>query len=81
MLTHELDIRSFRELWHFLFRKKTCPRCGGKAYRVDTLPKHSHGWERRGLDLEYTYRVKNAVQYRCDPCHAYYSLQELAEKA
>ena len=60
---------------------KTCPRCGGKAYRVDTLPRHSMGCERDDEGFQYAYKVKSAVQYRCDPCHAYFSLQELAARA
>ncbi len=81
LFVNELDIRNFRELGYFLFRRKTCPRCGGKAYRVDTLPRHSMGWERDDDGLQYAYKVKSAVQYRCDPCHAYFSLQELAARA
>ena len=78
MFVYGLDVRNLRELWYFLLRKKACPRCKGKVYRVDVLPEHSTGWERDGLDFEHAYVVKDRVQYRCDPCHAYYSLQELA---
>jgi hypothetical protein len=81
VFVYELDIRNVRELWYFLFRSKKCPRCRGKVYRVDVLPEHSSGWERDGLNFEYTRKVKDAVRYRCDPCHAYYSLQELAGAA
>ncbi len=81
MFVYELDIRTFGELWFFLFRKKRCPKCRGKVYRVDVLPEFSSGWERSGLDFEYAHKTKEAVRYRCDPCHAYYSLQELASRA
>ena len=81
MLAYELDIRNFREFVYFFFRRKKCPRCGGKAYRVDVLSEHSQGWERDGLHFEYTHKIRDAVRYRCDPCHAYYSLQALAAEA
>ena len=81
MFIYELDIRSFREFLYFFFQKKKCPRCGGKAYRVDVRSEHSQGWERDGLQFEYAHTIKDAIRYRCDPCHAYYSLQELAAKA
>ena len=81
MFVYELDIRNFREFWYFFFRRKSCPRCEGKLYRVDVLPEHSQGWERDGLEFTYAHKVKEGVRYRCDPCHAYYSLQELAAEA
>ena len=81
MFAYELDIRSFRELWFFLFRRKPCPGCGGKLYRVDVLVEHSQGWERDGLHFEYVHKTKEPVRYRCDPCHAYYWLAELAARA
>jgi hypothetical protein len=78
VFVYELDIRTFGELWYFLFRKKQCPRCRGKLYRVDVLPEFSSGWERDGLEFEYVHKTKDFVRYRCDPCHAYFSLAELA---
>jgi hypothetical protein len=81
LFVFELEIRTYQELWFFLFRKKKCPRCGGKAYRVDVLAEQSQGWEQDGLHFEYAHKVKEAVRYRCDPCHAYYSLAELAAES
>lgn len=81
MFVYELDIRNLREFWFFLFRSKTCPRCRRKVYRVDVRSEHSREWERDGLQFEYVHKIKDAVRYRCDPCHAYYSLQELAARA
>lgn len=78
MLSYQLDIRNFRELRFFLFVRKTCPRCRGRLQRVDALPEYSSGWERDGLEFEYVSRTKEAIRYRCDPCHSYFSLAELA---
>ena len=33
-----------------------------------------------GLNFRYEHKTKEAVRYRCDPCHAYYSLTELVER-
>ena len=81
MFIYELDIRTPGELWYFLFRKKKCPRCGGKLYRVGVLPEFTSGWERDGLQFEYTHTTRESARYRCDPCHAYYSLAELAARS
>lgn len=81
LFMYELDIRTLGELLYFLFRKKKCPRCGGKLSRAAVLPEFSSGWKREGLDFEYAYKTKEAVRYRCDPCHAYYTLAELAGRA
>lgn len=78
MFVYELDIRTFRELWFFLFRKKVCPRCHNKVYRVDALPQHSQDWEGDGLRFFRVRKTKIPVRYRCDPCHAYFSITELA---
>jgi len=80
MFVYELDIKNWSELWFFLFRPKKCPSCRRKVYRVDVLPEFSSGFERDGGDFTYTYRTKDRVRYRCDPCHAYYPLTELAQK-
>ncbi|MCB1607355.1 MAG: hypothetical protein KDI71_10310 [Xanthomonadales bacterium] len=81
MFIYELDIRTFREFWYFLFRKKICPACGGKVHRVDALVEHTQGWERDGPELDYEHKVKEPVRYRCDPCHEYFSLAQLARGA
>lgn len=81
MLVYELDIRNLREFIHFFFRKKECPRCGRRVYRVDVMSEHSKTWERDGLKFTRAHKIKDALRYRCDPCHAYYSLQELAAAA
>ena len=78
MFVYQLDIRNLRETWYFFFARKKCPGCGGKLYRVDTRTEHSREWERDGLQFEYVHVIKDPVRYRCDPCHAYYSLQSLA---
>ncbi len=84
VFVYELDIKNWRELWFFLFRSKTCPTCRRKLERVDVFPKFSSGWEKQedstGMDIEYAHTTKDSVRYRCDPCHAYYSLTELASK-
>jgi len=81
MFAYELDIKNLAELWFFLFRPKTCPSCRQKVYRVDVLPEFSSEFERDGTDFTYTHRTRDRVRYRCDPCHAYYSLTELVKKA
>ncbi|MGD9584952.1 MAG: hypothetical protein AB7V26_14950 [Lysobacterales bacterium] len=80
MFIYELDIKNWKELKFFLFRPKTCPVCRRKVYRVDVLPEFSSGWEQNGLGLDYAFKTKEGVRYRCDPCHAYYSLTELANR-
>jgi hypothetical protein len=81
VFVYELDIQTFSELWFFLFRKKQCPKCGRKLCRVTFPPDLSSGWEQDGLNIEYVYKTKEAIRYRCDPCHSYYSLAEIARKA
>ena len=80
MFAYERDIRSVGELGYFLFRRKRCPRCAGALYRVDVLPEFSSGWERDRLEFEHLHRIREAVRYRCDPCHAYFPLAKLAAK-
>ena len=71
-----------RELWYFLFRKKICPRCGGR------LEKHKK-WETR-LGSEFAssgeeflagnMKVKYGSYFFCCPsCGGRYSLTRLAE--
>lgn len=77
MFVYDFGIKDLTELRYVLFSKKPCPRCGRKLYRVDVLPEFSSGWERDGLKFEYTHRTTDGFRYRCDPCHAYFSLTEL----
>lgn len=82
VFSYELDIKGWRELWFFLFKPKQCPVCRRRLERVDVRPEYSSGWESdmTGLNFRYEHKTKEAVRYRCDPCHAYYSLTELVER-
>ena len=85
LFKYELDIKSWSELWFFLFHKKKCPVCQGKLERLDVWPEQSSGWEteRTGLhfEVDYAYKTKDRVKYRCPKCHAYYWLSDLAGRA
>lgn len=85
MFVYELDIKNWNELWFFLFKPKKCPTCRRKLHRVDVLPEFSSAWEAdkssNSVDFEYVHKTKDGIRYRCDPCHAYYSLTDLASKA
>ena len=81
---YELEIKSWSELWFFLFRRKLCPTCRGPLERLDVLPEQSEGWEteRRGLSfkIDYAYSTKDRIKYRCPRCHAYYWLSDLVAR-
>jgi hypothetical protein len=85
VFVYELDIKNLGELWFFLFRSKKCPVCYSKLERVAVLPEYSSGfeteWTGTGVRSEYVHKTKEAVRYRCHPCHAYYSLTDLAARA
>lgn len=85
MFSYELDIKNWRELWFYVSKPKTCPNCRRKLDRVDVLPEFSSEWESEqhamGIDLDLVHKTKDGVRYRCDPCHAYYSLTDLAARA
>lgn len=85
MFAYELEIKNWSELWFFLFKPKKCPACRCRLYRVDVLPELSSGWEAEnssnGIDIEYEHKTKESIRYRCDPCHAYYSLTDLVSNA
>ena len=77
MFTYDFGLDTWKELRYVLFSKKPCPRCGRKLRRVDVVPEHSNGWQRSGLDFKFNYTVREGYRYRCDPCHAHFSLAEL----
>jgi hypothetical protein len=86
MFAYELDIKSWREFWFLLFKAKRCPRCprcNGKLERVEALPEFTSEWKAEQMGprtrIERVHTTKDRVRYRCDPCHAYYSLTELVE--
>lgn len=83
-LIYELDIKSWSELWFFLFRPKKCPVCRGKLQRLDVLPEQSAGWGSEwsgaNFSVEHVYRTKDKIKYRCPKCHAYYWLSELVAR-
>lgn len=81
MIVYDFGIKDWKELRYVLFNKKPCPKCGKKLYRVDVMPEFSSGWERDGTNFDYTYATKDGFRYRCDPCHAYFSLAELVAMA
>lgn len=81
MFEYDFGIKNWKELRYALLDENLCPTCSDKLYRVDVLPELSSGWERNGFNLRYRFSTKDGFRYRCDPCHAYFSLSELAAKA
>lgn len=74
---------SARELMYLLFRKKSCPECGGRMEKVKGYETklgsdfHSSG---RGMFFADNDRVKHyQYAYHCHQCGSQFTLQELAK--
>ncbi len=70
-----------KEFFYFLFRKKTCPKCGGplrkeKYFRV--VSGKECGVKMRNLHVSKKWVKKYEYRYICQECAALFSLQELA---
>ena len=71
-----------KELFYFLFKKKKCPKCGGRlvAHKDFEMADGSQFVSNRGYYLPKNAKVKHySYFYDCQRCAAQFMLRELAK--
>jgi uncharacterized protein with PIN domain len=79
---YEWDIKTWAELWYFLFRRKRCLRCDGPLERLFIVKDEGWDWHHDSSggnhEVTYAHTTKEKLKYRCPKCHAYFLLSDLA---